>query len=65
MKQIAIFPGRYVQSEGALADLGDEISRLGARVLLIAGGTARDSLLPPLLPRWGERLQLFVEPFGG
>ena len=41
MKQTAIFPGRYVQSEGALADLGDEVSRLGTRVLLIAGGTAQ------------------------
>ena len=65
VKQTAIFPGRYVQSEGALADLGDEVSRLGTRALVIAGGTAKDSLIPPFLPRWSERLQLSVERFGG
>ena len=65
MKQTAIFPGRYVQSEGALADLGDEVSRLGTRALVIAGGTAHDSLLPSFLPHWSERLQLSVERFGG
>lgn len=65
MKQTAVFPGRYVQSDGALTDLGEELSRLGKRALVIAGGTARDSLVPPLLPRWGERLQLAVERFGG
>jgi len=32
---------------------------------VIAGGTAKDSLVPPLLPRWSERLQLAVERFGG
>ncbi|MCY2989394.1 MAG: iron-containing alcohol dehydrogenase, partial [Planctomycetota bacterium] len=65
MKQTAIFPGRYVQSEGALADVGDEVSRLGTRALVIAGGTAHDSLLPSFLPHWSERLQLTVERFGG
>ena len=65
MKQTAIFPGRYVQAEGALADLGDEVARLGTRALVIAGNSAKDSLIPTFLPRWGERVQLSVERFGG
>jgi glycerol dehydrogenase len=65
MKQTAIFPGRYVQAEGALAGLGSEISRLGARALFIAGGTARDSLIAPFLPKWMEQILLSIEPFGG
>ena len=47
MKQTAIFPGRYVQSQGALADLGDEISRFGTKALAIAGETAKNAILPP------------------
>jgi glycerol dehydrogenase len=65
VRQTAVFPGRYVQGEGALADVGDEVSRLGTRALVIAGGSARKSLIPSLLPRWSERLQLSVERFDG
>ena len=65
MKQTAIFPGRYVQSEGALTDLGEEVSRLGAKALAIAGETTRNSIIPPLLPSWSKSCQVSVEPFGG
>jgi glycerol dehydrogenase len=65
MKQTAMFPGRYVQAEDALASLGEEISRLGESALIIAGGTAEKSILPPYLPAWRQRVALTVEPFGG
>jgi glycerol dehydrogenase-like iron-containing ADH family enzyme len=36
MQLTAVFPGRYVQAEGALAQLGNEVARLGGNALLIA-----------------------------
>ena len=42
IKQTAIFPGRYVQSEDALQRLGEELERLGKNALIIAGGTAME-----------------------
>lgn len=65
MKQTAIFPGRYVQVAGALAGLADEVQHLGSRVLLIAGATAADKLIPPFLPAWRKLVNLTVERFGG
>jgi glycerol dehydrogenase len=65
MKQTAIFPGRYVQAEGALAGLGEEIQRLGAKALLIAGSTARNKILPAYLPAWQRLVSVTVERFGG
>jgi glycerol dehydrogenase len=65
MQQTAVFPGRYVQAEGALAQLGDEGAKLGGNALLIAGGTAERSLVPTYLPVWREKFQVTVERFGG
>ena len=44
MKQTAIFPGRYVQGEGVLEGLGEEIQRLGTKALLIVGNTAENKI---------------------
>ena len=65
MKQTAIFPGRYVQAEGALSDLAQEVARLANSALVIAGGTARRSIIPPHLAAWSRQLELTVESFGG
>ncbi|HUY91422.1 MAG TPA: glycerol dehydrogenase [Pirellulales bacterium] len=65
MQQTAVFPGRYVQSDNALALLGDEIARLGRHALLIAGGSAARSILPERLPAWREKFRVAVEHFGG
>ena len=65
IKQTAIFPGRYVQSEDALQRLGEELERLGKNALIIAGGTAMETIIPPLLPTWREQFEVTVEPFGG
>lgn len=65
MKQTAIFPGRYVQAEGALEGLAEEIQRLGSKALLIAGNTAEKKILPAYLPAWQKLLGVTVERFGG
>jgi len=65
MKQTAIFPGRYVQAEGALAELGEEVARLGKAALLIAGGTAGRSIVPRHAGAWGGQLAVSAEAFGG
>ncbi|MHB8899575.1 MAG: glycerol dehydrogenase [Thermoguttaceae bacterium] len=65
MKQIAVFPGRYIQVEGALGLLVEEIERLGTSALVIAGGTAAKTIVPEYLPAWRERAAVTVERFGG
>lgn len=65
MKQTAIFPGRYVQQAGALRELTEEVPRLGTSALIVAGGTALQSLIPVHQPAWNERFRSTVERFGG
>jgi len=65
LNQTAIFPGRYVQGEGALEELRTEAARLGRSALIIAGSTARQRWIPQYLERWRERIDVVVEPFGG
>ena len=65
MKQTAIFPGRYVQQEGALRELGEEVVRLGTNALIVAGGTAAESIVPKYEGAWSERFRLTVERFAG
>jgi glycerol dehydrogenase len=65
MKQTAVFPGRYVQAAGALAELPEEVARLGRSALVVAGGTAARSIIPRYLDDWRRRLEVTVEPFGG
>jgi glycerol dehydrogenase len=65
MKQTAIFPGRYVQQEGALRELNEEVARLGTNVLLIAGATGVESIIPSYQTTWSERFKATVERFGG
>jgi glycerol dehydrogenase len=65
MKQTAIFPGRYVQAEGALERLGEEIQRLGSKALLIVGNTVENKIIPAYLPAWHKLVSVTVERFGG
>ena len=65
MMQRAIFPGRYVQAADALEAFPEEVGGLGKRALIIAGGTAAKSIIPPYLDAWRSRLDVAVEPFGG
>ena len=61
MKQTAIFPGRYVQAEGALEGVAEEIHRLGSKALLIAGNTAEKKILPAYLPAWQKLISVTVD----
>lgn len=65
MRQTAIFPGRYVQAQGALETLAEEVQRLGSKVLLIASGMAEAKIAAPHLPAWQAHLELAVERFRG
>lgn len=65
MKQTAVFPGRYVQAEGAVALLAEELSRLGSRAMIVAGGTAERTIVPRYLQTWRDRVAVNVERFGG
>ncbi|MFZ5584551.1 MAG: glycerol dehydrogenase [Thermodesulfobacteriota bacterium] len=64
MISITLFPGRYIQGRGALANLGGECARLGRKVFLIASPHPQKHLLPAILSAVQEKCQLVVETFG-
>lgn len=61
----AIFPARYVQGEGALGSLGEELGRLGRTALAVVD----PFVLPDLKGRIGDaaagRLTVDIQAFGG
>lgn len=59
-----LFPGRYIQGDGALSRLGGELGRLGGRHLLICSPHPLEHLLPPLLPSLEQHGAVRVERFG-
>jgi glycerol dehydrogenase len=65
MKQTAVFPGRCLQAGGAIASLAEEIQRLGAKALVVAGGAAERVIVPRHLAAWRERIAVTVERFAG
>ena len=65
MQQTAVFPGRYVQEEGALSQLGAETARLGSKPMIVAGGTAERSIIPRFEKQWSQHLNFRIAPFGG
>ncbi len=65
MTQTATFPGRYVQGEGVLQRLGDEVTRLGNSALIVVGGTAAQEVVPGYIDNWQAVFRTHVEPFGG
>jgi len=65
MLRTAVFPGRYLQGDGALLQLGEEMARLGRRPLLLAGGSAFASIIPERAPVWERSVGPRYERFGG
>lgn len=61
----AIFPGRYVQGEGALEVLGEELERLGSRAFALLDPFAADTLSDRLAQAAGARCRWHAERFGG
>jgi glycerol dehydrogenase len=65
MLTTAIFPGRYVQGEGALAVLGEEIARFGARAFAVMDPFAADTLAPEIEAGLAGKVGLAAERFAG
>lgn len=61
----AIFPARYVQGDGALAALGEELSRLGESALAVCDPFAHDNLMSDVEAGVGGKVALTSERFGG
>ncbi|MCC5862434.1 MAG: glycerol dehydrogenase [Gammaproteobacteria bacterium] len=61
----AIFPGRYVQGEGALEVLGEELARLGTQAFALLDPFAADTLSDRLAAAAGERCRWQAERFAG
>lgn len=61
----AIFPARYVQGDGALGSLGQELARLGDSALAICDPYVHRELLPAIQAGIGDDVRLVLEPFGG
>ena len=59
-----LFPGRYVQGNGALSRLGRELARLGNRHFLICSPHPLEHLLPPVLPQLEQAGVVHIERFG-
>lgn len=59
----AIFPGRYVQGQRALATLGKELERFGPKALLIVSPTVLDQVLPVYRAEIEQSVQIVVERF--
>ncbi|OLN25648.1 Glycerol dehydrogenase [Desulfovibrio sp. DV] len=59
-----LFPGRYVQGNGALSRLGRELARLGNRHFLICSPHPLEHLLPPVLPQLEQAGAVHIERFG-
>lgn len=46
----SVFPGKYIQGEGALSELPELISTFGSKALLLAGKSAIRKIIPGLFP---------------
>jgi glycerol dehydrogenase len=64
MFQKAVFPGKYIQGEGALNELPQLVSLLGQRGLILTSPAGRDKILPPFMRKWMEN-PIPVELFRG
>ncbi len=63
MLSTSIFPARYVQGAGALSCLADEITRLGARALVIVDPAVRTAVQPTLAA--ASAVEATIVAFGG
>ncbi|HYD65336.1 glycerol dehydrogenase [Azospirillum sp.] len=61
----AIFPARYVQGEGALDTLGEDLCRLGGTALAIVDPFVLKTLNQRIVAATEEHVGLAIEEFGG
>lgn len=64
MLSTTLFPGRYIQGNGALNRLGAELARLGSRHFIICSPSPRKNVLLALLPQLEQAGTIHVESFG-
>lgn len=64
MYKKAVFPGKYIQGDGAINALPDLIDLLGTRGLILASPTAHKRILPACGIAWSAR-SILIESFGG
>lgn len=62
--QKAVFPGKYIQGAGALAELPALVQEAGSRVLVLASLTVHDRVLPESELDWGS-LHVVIDCFQG
>jgi glycerol dehydrogenase len=60
----AVFPGKYIQGEGVLAQLPDWVKLLGKKGLILASPTVKDKILPGYTGDLTEN-SICIEPFQG
>ncbi|MGL5079873.1 MAG: glycerol dehydrogenase [Microcoleaceae cyanobacterium] len=65
MIKTTIFPGRYVQGKDARKKLSQELSRYGAKGLLICDSFVYEKILPDFEPYMQDGIQVVVEKFDG
>ena len=65
MISTTLFPGRYVQGSGALARLGQEVSRFGKSCFVVCDPFVHDRLLSEFLPEMDKQLKVALEKFTG
>ncbi|MGD1714034.1 glycerol dehydrogenase [Hydrocoleum sp. CS-953] len=61
----AIFPGRYVQGNDAIHLLGEELSRLGQKALVMMGPVIFPKLQPIVEKFTQGKIEVYLERFGG
>ncbi len=60
----AVFPGKYIQGEGVLAQLHNWVSLLGKKGLILASRTVKDKIVPRYTSDLTEN-SICIEPFQG
>lgn len=65
MLRKAIFPGRYVQGEGALGALAEETARLGEKAFAVCDPFVIDNMEQQVREAFGEQLPFEIARFGG
>ncbi|MFQ3623176.1 MAG: glycerol dehydrogenase [Acetobacteraceae bacterium] len=65
MLTTAIFPGRYIQGDGALSVLGEELARFGATAFAVMDPVAMDTLRDDIEAGLGSAVRFAAERFSG
>jgi glycerol dehydrogenase len=60
----AVFPGKYIQGEGALNELPQLVSLLGQNGLILTSHTGKDKILPQYIKNWKGK-PISTELFNG